>query len=197
MLYKYILCALFISTMVFSQQEKDFQKKFHTIISAEVFTGLTGGTFGASPVGYEFTFQKDKHIIQYRHTARWKFARHYYYKSHDTYPYEAYYTSDVITQAHIRDYALLYGKRLYMDSNKFFNFLGGVSYNHHKEKSRYWLLGYDSIDDYIGFPFELSIKWFSKERLGYGAGLKVFGNIAKSYYIGVGFNFGLAWHEKH
>lgn len=74
---------------------------------------------------------------------------------------------------------------------------------------------YEVSENSIGFPFEVNIKWFKNVKRRYRAyywliplghkkvafgrsfGFKLVGNISKTNYFGLAFNFGLGTHKKY
>ncbi|MDG1398843.1 MAG: hypothetical protein P8P88_10720, partial [Polaribacter sp.] len=113
----------------------------------------------------------------------------------------------------LEEYAFLYGKRFIKDDFSY-HFSGGISYNVYQEKARTFIFDEALIlkESYVGFPLEIGLTWFKnkKERFGvfYGLipvgkstgfgrsfGLKLYANIAKKSYVGLGLSFGLGWHK--
>jgi hypothetical protein len=113
----------------------------------------------------------------------------------------------------INEYAVLYGKR-FIDNNLAYSISLGISSNLKKHKvvqnnSKIWIR-----NQYIGIPFEINFNLFKprKKRFralyglvplgkptGFGRsfGFKLYGNIAKTSYIGIGLTFGYGWHKKY
>jgi hypothetical protein len=105
------------------------------------------------------------------------------------------------------EYAALYGKR-YIEEGTAYHFSGGISYNINKDING----DFKTRETFIGFPLEAGISWFKSEKkrfrffyglipvgkptsFGRSIGFKIYGNIAKRSYVGVGVTFGLGWHK--
>jgi hypothetical protein len=111
------------------------------------------------------------------------------------------------------EFALLYGKRK-IYGNHSFSYSAGVSYVKHKEfvSEENDVRNYD-IQDGVGLPFEMNIKWFNAKKERYriyflipvgqptsfsrSIGFKLYGNISKSSFIGLGINYGFGWHKNY
>lgn len=110
--------------------------------------------------------------------------------------------------------ALLYGKR-WINRGVSFSISGGVSYvyrQYPKEQSNYFI---KDTQEFIGFPIELNVKFFKKEKrpfrayygiiptgkrkvsFGRAVGFKIIGNFGKSDYLAFGMTYGLGWHKKY
>ncbi len=111
----------------------------------------------------------------------------------------------------MEEYALIYGWR-FIDANRAFSFSLGPSYNVFSEsKSDVNNQQFKSLSRYAGASFEANIKWFKKEKrrfriyglfpigkptgFGSSAGFKIFGNISKETYAGMGIIFGYGFHK--
>lgn len=108
------------------------------------------------------------------------------------------------------DFALLYGRRI-IQGGVSYSFLGGLSWIYSKEE-KIAERGYDNIS-YKGLSLEFNVKKFKAKKrrsrfLGvfpYGnpnsfslsSGLKLFGNISKKSYIGIGLNFGMGYYKHY
>ncbi|AUC86705.1 hypothetical protein CW731_10235 [Polaribacter sp. ALD11] len=105
------------------------------------------------------------------------------------------------------EYAALYGKR-YIEDGVAYHFSGGISYNTNEDVN-----GEVNIrDSFIGFPLEIGVNWFKSKKkrfkvfyglipvgkptsFGRSIGFKLYANIAKRSYVGLGLTFGLGWHK--
>lgn len=121
---------------------------------------------------------------------------------------------DIKVQEEQNEYAVLYGKRWVKDGHSF-SASGGISYVNRRDYTYIETNYYRDDQNYAGFPFELNIKWFKKEKspfrayygiiptgkrevsFGRAAGFKLIGNISKHSYFGVSFTLGLGWHKKY
>ena len=108
------------------------------------------------------------------------------------------------------EFALLYGRR-FIEGGQAYSFSLGASYSGYFQS--YDKFANDAISyDYFGVPFEANIKWFKKEKkpfriiyglipvgpptgFGRSIGFKLFGNISKQSYVGVGLSFGIGFHK--
>ena len=105
------------------------------------------------------------------------------------------------------EYALLYGKR-YVENGLAYHFSGGISYNINEDVNG----KIKTKDTFAGFPLEIGMSFFKPEkerfRIFYGLipvgkptsfgrsfGFKLYANIAKKAYVGLGLTFGLGWHK--
>ena len=104
-------------------------------------------------------------------------------------------------------FSFSYGKR-YVIAGFSYHFSGGISYNSTNNRR------IDKRYNYYGFPIEIGTNWFySKKKrfrvlygliplgkptgFGRSLGFKLYANIAKKSYVGLGLNFGLGWHKKY
>ncbi len=109
------------------------------------------------------------------------------------------------------EHAFLYGKR-FINNDFSYSFSGGISYTKYIDNPI--LLQPINYDNFFwGFPFEVNVKWFKpkKERIkiyglipvgkptifGFSTGVKLFGNISKQSYIGIGLTFGLGYYKNY
>lgn len=99
------------------------------------------------------------------------------------------------TNAFANEIALLYGRRKINEGHSLSISLG-PSYNIYSTNSLY-----DMERQRLrafGAAFETNIKWFKKEKknpFGFSYGVKLSGNISKTYYIGISFMLGVGWHK--
>lgn len=107
------------------------------------------------------------------------------------------------------EYSLMYGKRFIEDGFSY-HFQGGISYGKYTEKN----MDIENVVNYVGFPIEVGLHWFKAKkkrfRVFYGLipvgkptafgrsfGFKLYANINKRPYVGLGINFGIGWHKKY
>jgi hypothetical protein len=105
------------------------------------------------------------------------------------------------------EYAALYGKR-YIEDGMSYHFSGGISYNINEDVNG----DIKTRETFAGFPLEIGMSFFktNKERFrvlyglipvgkptsfGRSFGFKLYANIAKRSYVGLGLTFGLGWHK--
>lgn len=108
------------------------------------------------------------------------------------------------------EYAFLYGKR-WIEGGQSLSVSLGVSYNTFKDDYDFVANRHRSITNHFGVPFEANIRWFKSEKrryrllelfpvgpetgFGRSIGFKLFGNISKQSYIGIGLVYGLGYHR--
>lgn len=113
----------------------------------------------------------------------------------------------------VKENALLVGKRI-IDGNTSYSYSAGIAYVNRKFliDSSTDVLKYDSTQS-IGFPFELNIKWFNSKKERYriyelipvgkptgfanSIGFKLYGDISKTSFFGLGLTVGLGWHKNY
>lgn len=112
-------------------------------------------------------------------------------------------------RSHLKEAACLYGWRFISDGNAY-SFSLGPSYNVFTERLTD---GNNRTANYGGLCFEANIKWFKKEKRRFriyglfpvgnetgfsgSIGFKLFGNISKYSYAGVGLTFGSGFHKQY
>ncbi|WP_452219027.1 hypothetical protein [Lacinutrix undariae] len=117
------------------------------------------------------------------------------------------------SKINVDEFSLLYGKRFIKDTYSFSASVG-VSLNELVYNSLDNNMNTSTKEQYIGFPFEVNIRLFKrkKERIrvlyglipigkptsfGRSIGLKLYGNIGRVNYVGLGVNTSLGWHKKY
>lgn len=108
------------------------------------------------------------------------------------------------------EYAFLYGRR-WIEEGQSMSVSLGLSYNTFKDDFNFSTNRHASITNHFGIPFEANIRWFKSEKrryrllevfpvgpptgFGRSIGFKLFGNISKQSYIGIGLVYGLGYHR--
>ncbi len=110
----------------------------------------------------------------------------------------------------LEEAAILYGVR-FVEGGEAYSFSLGASYNDYYQY--YARAGNvdEKNDTYFGVPFEANMKWFKgkKERfriyglipvgkptaLGGSIGFKLFGNVSRHSYAGIGLSLGIGYHK--
>lgn len=187
-----------ISNSIFGQQTEDTEiQKSNPIIYVEGFAGGALVPNIALAAGAELNFQYKKSLFSFRYTEVQG------YKKNETIPFfpvPTYYTS-----TYINEYALLYGLRWVKEKSSF-SFSAGISYSNYKAIDRDEDYNYtNTYNTYGGVPFELNWKWFGADKrsrplwniLIPSGGVKVFGNISKGGFIGVGGTIGLGLNKHY
>lgn len=197
-----IILIIFSSRFTYAQKEKDsISRKDNPIVFMDANIGYSFGVTNGLSGGLSLNYQIEKNLFKFRffETSRIE-------------------NVDVIfgiipisiDQKLTREYSILYGRR-FVKNDLAYHFAGGISYSNYKDiKQDVVITEYN----FVGFPLEFGIHWFhsKKERykvlfglipvgkptsFGRGLGLKLYGNLAKRSYIGVGITFGLGWHKKY
>lgn len=190
---------MIFSSIIRAQKEKDtLINSRNSVFYIDAFFGIS--KIGSLDIGFSLNYQKADNLFMFR--------RIYNTVWHD---FEAgpdfTDTSQVID--YLSEHAILYGKR-YMKEEYSYRFLLGISYN--KAKYRLKNLPFSSKDYYIGLPFEFGIKQFKEkkkpffrlgDRLSFGkptafgtsVGIKIYGNLSKESYIGIGLDFGFGFFK--
>ena len=184
-------------------QEKQDSLKVRTnpIVFGDINFGYAEGDIKGLTTGLSLNYQTQNHLFTFRSLQRYKVE-----KTEFIFIFPITIESSVFTE-----YSLLYGKRFIEDDFSYY-FSGGISFNDFRRKNK----DNKVIDknNFIGFPLEIGFSWFKskkeKYRVLYGLipvgkptsfgrsfGLKLYTNIAKNSYLGLGLTFGLGWHKKY
>jgi hypothetical protein len=176
-------------------------KKSNPIIFGDFNLGYSNGFLRGLSLGVSLNYQKNKNLFTFRNIETIRIDN-----------------ADLllgiipinVDSKTLTEYALLYGRR-YIDGGTSYHFSGGISYNTYKKVE-------DDITvenySFIGFPLEFAISWFKSKKkkfrvlyglipvgkpTGFGRSftLKLYSNISKNSYIGLGLNFGLGYHKKY
>ena len=188
-------CLLTINFISFSQENKT-----NSIAYFDTYFGTSSvGTFD---FGYSFNYQKKNNLFLFRNIYSNKF--------HDFDNGPNFTTKEQVINYYY-EYSLLSGKRYTLDKNSY-SFLIGLSYNN----VGYFLKNapFSSKENFLGFPFEIGVKFFKNKKKPFGLfdglisigkptgfsnsiGFKLYGNLSKESYLGLGLTFGLGWHKKY
>lgn len=175
------------------------------IVFTEIYGGVAGGSSGGFFGGLNLNYQTKNSLYTARYTG----------VVNPRLTAVLFIIPAFVNNETISEYAFLFGKR-YIYDNHSFSYSGGVSI-----VNRNFLIDYpNNLNLYesqnsFGFPFEVNIKWFKREKkryriyyglisvgkrkvsFGQSIGFKLVGNISKTYFVGVGLNFGIGWHKKY
>ena len=186
------------SSIIAQEKQDSIVKNNNSIFFADVGLGYTNGSLRGLTGVFSLNYQNKNNLFTFRHLEIIK------YDNIDFFfiiPYN-------VETKRIREYAFLYGKR-YIAEGTSYHFSGGFSYNTYQQKKDDDIIVSES---FIGFPVEAGISWFKdkKERFrvlyglipvgkptGFGRsfGFKLYANIARRSYVGIGLTFGLGWHK--
>lgn len=209
---KYLLTVVFsillFVTSAYSQQEKDSLNvgKDNPIVFAEVIMGIAGGSASGPTVGMTANYQEAKSLYTFRYIYQYELKSAYAAFSFVGFPF-------FINKRHVNEFSLLYGRRTIKDGRSY-SFSGGISFNsviYNKSQNN---AAYLDDTTFVGFPFEVNIKWFKKEKkrfrayyglipigkptsFGRSLGFKLYGNFGKLSYVGIGINYGFGWHKRY
>lgn len=189
-----VLFIFIVSNSIYAQQTNDniLSKKTNPIIFAEMFGGLSIMQHGGFTGGCELNYQYKKSLFsaRYNHAAG--------YRKRD----------NVFSFYNVEDndeYALLYGKR-WLTASRSFSVSAGISRNNLKLTTRDEDFNRSlRYENFYGVPFEASFKWFypkKRSNLIYNViipsvGMKLFGNISKRSYVGIGVSFGFGLSKEY
>lgn len=189
---------LILQNVVFGQTSE----KQNPVLFVDETIGGAFGDAGGLALGLGIHYQVKRNLFTARYTGTAKFG----IEILDPFiplPYPSLNSS-------LNEVALLYGQR-FIDNGHAYSISLGASYNHYKLFNRKNDPSYDINMEYMGLPFEANIKWFksSKKRFriyglipvgkptafGGSIGFKIFGNISRQSYAGVGLSYGLGFHK--
>jgi len=186
-----ILFLCVFSVNAFTQENKD--KKSNPIIFAEASLGIINyGNKGKSIyVEVALFYQKNSHLFSLKQKilggAPFSLKK-----------------PKLINSA--KEFSFLYGKRFF-DENFSYSFSAGISLS--KTHERNSTTNEYNKKTFIGIPLELSLRsikgekkkkefsFFKPTAFGISAGLKIFGNLSKHPYIGLGIIIGLGYYKNY
>lgn len=201
-----ILLITLFALNIYSQETTENKEP---ILFVELVIGGAGEINGKGGflLGAEFNYQFKTNLFSFR------------YLEHSQLELDAIFLSPFTPIPIIREkinhkeIGLLYGKRwIYVGSS--FSVSGGISLNHYSNKITDENNQRININtNYIGFPFEVNIKWFKSKKkryriyglipvgkptsFGRNFGFKLVGNVSKNSFIGVGIVYGFGIHKKY
>ncbi len=166
-----------------------------------------GGTFGENlglVTGFGIHYQQKKNLYSFRYIYNPQYSYDVAVVAFTAFPI-------ISVKNSLEEYAAMYCIRKINDGHSF-SFSAGVSYNSFTSRLRDENnASYTTVEEYIGFPFEVNVKWFKKEKkrfkiyhvipvgkptaVGGSFGFKLVGNISKNSFIGVGIVYGLGMHK--
>lgn len=195
--------TLLISSFHFTATSQNV--KPNLILFADVLSGHSVGNTGGFSNGAGLNYQKNRNLFTLRCLATVRLRCKIL---------SPFFPLPIIDQkTDLEEYSVLYGWR-FIDEGTAYSFSLGFSYNLFTELST------DNnnqknikLSKYKGVPFEANIKWFKKEKrrfriygllpvgkptaLGGSLGFKIFGNLSKHSYAGLGITYGLGCHKKY
>ncbi|WP_435801243.1 hypothetical protein [Polaribacter sp.] len=191
---------LMIFTTIIAQEKQDsLVVKENPIIFGDILLGYANTGKSAVTVGLNINYQSKNDLFTFRTSET---------TSIDKIEWFLFVPIFKVTNT-TTEYAALYGKR-YIEDGTAYHFSGGISYNINEDVNG----NLKTRDTFIGFPIEAGISWFKSEKkrfrvfsglipvgkptsFGRSIGIKLYGNIAKRSYVGLGLTFGLGWHKTY
>lgn len=200
-----ILAIISISFIKGFAQDSLSVKKENTILFGELTVGRAVLEYGGAYISTSISYQKNNNLFKFDFSTT---IRTQVRAVHILIPLPIFSTKSITNS-----YALLYGKR-YFNKGFSYSFLGGISYI----KSKIIIPVTQELDtnyshsNHIGLPLEFNIKWFKEKkkrfRIFYGIipigkptsfgrsiGFKLFANLSKTPYLGLGLTLGLGNHK--
>ena len=187
-----------LSNRAFSQYSGE-----NPILFFDEFLGYAGGNAGGLALGVSVNYQVKRNFFTMRYLGTVKFG------------VEVINPLVPLPFVNVKNYmgevAVLYGLRMIEDGHAS-SFSLGASFNQYGQN--YDKFGEnEKYEDYFGVPFEANFKWFKKEKqrfriyglipvgppTGFGGsiGFKLFGNISRQSYAGLGLTYGLGFHKAY
>lgn len=199
----FIVLLLTIKTINAQEQQDSIKVKQNPIIFADFFLGYTNGYVKGLGVGGTVYYQHKKNLYTFRAMGT---------IDHRDVNYRYIIPVSGVSKL-AEEYAFLYGKR-FIEEDFSYHFSGGVSYNVYIEKDREFIFDESIIyrESYIGFSTEIGLAWFKRKKKRFGLlyglipvgkptgfgrsfGVKLYANIAKKSYVGLGLSYGIGWHK--
>lgn len=169
--------------------------------------GGSKGKAGGFSGGGELNYQVGRSLFSARVVGNLKLGA----KAINLSPFTAIPTID--RKSASEEYSALYGLRVVRNGHSL-SVSTGISHNSftewHQDESNE---SFKVSSSYAGVPFELNVKWFKAEKrrfriyglipvgkktsFGGSLGFKLFGNISKHSYAGLGATYGLGYHKKY
>jgi hypothetical protein len=179
------------------------QEKTNPILFSEYYFGPAFGSSGGFSNGVSLNYQTKENLLTLRYTNNIQLEGKFLFVFFPAF--------EVVEQTD--EFALLYGRRKTY-GNHSFSYSAGVGYVKHKEfiNVENDVRNYE-IQDGVGLPFEVNIKWFNVKKERYriyflipvgqptsfsrSIGFKLYGNLSKTSFVGLGINYGFGWHKNY
>ena len=191
------LCIITFSSTIAQEKQDSIKVKEHPIVFGDFLLGYSNTGKRAATVGLNLNYQLNNNLFTFRTSET---------TSIDRIDWFLIFPISIVSNT-TTEYALLYGKR-YIEDDLSYHFSGGISYNINEDING----NIKTKDIFAGFPLEIGMSFFKpkKERFrvfyglipvgkptGFGRsiGFKLYANIAKRSYVGLGVTFGLGWHK--
>lgn len=204
------LFFILITSNAFSQENKELiilenkdsiSSKTNPIIFADFTLGYTNGSIRGLGAVLNLNYQHKSDLFTLR------FGGHFEIRELELFIFIPVSKSIISND----EFSLMYGKR-YVNGGFSYHFSGGLSYNIYRDLDE--KVNRDIIVNYVGFPLEVGVSWFKEKKarfrvlyglipvgkptaFGRSIGFKLYANITKKAYFGIGINFGLGYHKKY
>jgi len=182
-------------------------KSGNPIVFAEAIFGGSKGKAGGLTGGGELNYQIRRSLISVRLIGSIKLSSRTIMLSPVT-PIPI-----IESKSNSEEFSALYGLR-FVNKGRALSLSLGLSHNSftqwHRDTNNQ---RFKSESVYLGVPFEFNINWFKPQKkrfriyglipigqptaLGGSLGFKVFGNISRNSYAGIGVRYGLGYHRKY
>lgn len=202
-----LLVVYFYVSMIYSQTKQDSASvKQNPIVFSELILGLASGSASGFTIGGTLNYQNKKNVYTFRYIEQTDNDIELAVLGFVAFPF-------ITTKSTVHEFSILYGRRFVNDGESF-SFSLGISNNTINFRGQ----SDDGLsvvkDNFFGVPFEVNIKWFKKDKkrfrayygiipigkptsFGRSVGFKLYGNIGKISYVGLGINYGFGWHKKY
>jgi hypothetical protein len=204
------LFLIFLSFIVKSQSRINLEQdtlKSNPIIFSDFLIGYALGKAGGITISPTLNYQKNRILFTARYVGSASF-----FSIPNRQDFLFPFLRKTETKSITEEFSLLTGYKTLISRGASISFSGGISRNKFKY---YGPEGSDPEfrDYYLGVPFETSLLFFNrrKERfriyglipvgkpngLSNSYGLKLYGNISRNSFIGLGLNLGYGFHKKY
>jgi len=197
---------LFSLSLSFSQERDTIPKQSNPILYSELIMGYAVGNGKGFTIGGTANYQIKNDLFTLRYLHQTVIGVDTAVLGFTVLPL-------LTNELKIHEVSILYGKR-YIKNGHSFSFSGGLSTNYDVYEIKNNTIKTKTSSQFIGFPFELNIKWFKNEKkrfrayyglipigkstsFGRSFGFKLYGNIGRLSYVGLGINYGFGWHKKY
>lgn len=201
-----LICVLCCTSVGYTQDSIQKSEKPNPVLFIESIVGYAGGSAHGPTIGAELNYQQRKNLFSLRYIYQMRFNFDFAVLGFVAFPI-------VTKDLNINEISALYGYRTIKDGHSW-SFSGGVSTNIASYKYKNDGVTSKDYETFLGFPFEINIKWFKKEKkrfrayyglipigkptsFGRSVGFKFYGNIGKVSYVGFGLNYGFGWHKSY
>jgi hypothetical protein len=196
--YFVFFALIFAFSSTIAQEKQDsIKEKENPIVFGDFLLGFSNTGKSAVTTGFTVNYQLKNDLFTFRANQT---------TSIDRIDWFLFIPVSVVSNT-TTEIAALYGKR-YIEDGLSYHFSGGISYNINKDVNGV----IKTSNTFAGFPLEIGMSLFKskKERFrvfyglipvgeptsfGRSIGFKLYANIAKKSYVGLGLTFGLGWHK--